>query len=417
LGTAINTLAFSRLFDGVLLKRGVQGFCCIMAYFLCLKISRNLVDVSVVTAVISRIVSMVSVQVSSWWAPSGLTVLCFILSVVFCNPLRAQAEGPPTIRPDSLTLNRAGPAGEIDHLILVEPYAALSSSGVPGEGEVARAILRGTFRPLKPAELYFNGDLVDVSDGGHFEVSVLIAGRETKIEFKSKPEKDEAKTEKMTLSYTDPEEFTNVSGALAETRVKKTFISVGVGTTRYVYNQTTLPEFSSWLLTAKANYNYHLYPTNWDVSLSGFFSLVPLDQSLIVARTLGLNLRIGYTLESVKAPWRLTLLTGAYYTTMFVTNDLFGFKNLSGPQFYPVLRRKLSSKDELYAYAKFAPVSASFIGTDLTNREVAGGLGWVHSEDKLLPITLSVDASSLHMALPRVAIDATSLSLSLAVSI
>jgi hypothetical protein len=143
--------------------------------------------------------------------------------------------------------------------------------------------------------------------------------------------------------------------------------------------------------------------------VGGYFNLLPVSSrgSEEALQFLGLNLRVGYRLP---LPWdRLTLqlFGGVYYVTTFYPGDLMGFKDLAGPQVYPVLNWRISGDWSFFAYGKYSPVQTGFAqAPDFANNELSagGGFRWrTHS--------LQLDYSQIHVNFSGIYVmDADSLS-------
>ena len=199
---------------------------------------------------------------------------------------------------------------------------------------------------------------------------------------------------------------------------KRYAIVPSLGLTQISYQETGKSDLSETAITAKISVAYDIIPRKWDLAIAGYYTLLPLvtNQSGISARFLGLNFRAGYSVPFVRAPWQLTLMTGVYYTTTIVTNNSFGFQDLMGPQFFPVLRGRVANADSVLGYFKFSPVGAGFALTSLSNREIAFGVGWSHLFRNARSITVSVDWANLSLLIDDTTIQSTSLSLSVGYS-
>ena len=93
-----------------------------------------------------------------------------------------------------------------------------------------------------------------------------------------------------------------------------------------------------------------------------------------------------------------------------VSNSAFGFRNLFGPQIFPVLKYKLNRKDTLLAYIKFAPIIS--LGLTLNNREIAGGIGYIHVLKNRHPLLINLDVADFKFGITNIPIRAISGSLS-----
>jgi hypothetical protein len=164
---------------------------------------------------------------------------------------------------------------------------------------------------------------------------------------------------------------------------RRFFISPGLGVSSLSYSQTSVDPYNSIVMTAKVSSNYLLFPPKWDLGFTGFFNFVSLSKSSPVdVRFLGLNLRLGYIFPEIKAPWRLSLYGGWYYSTMFASDSSFGYKNISGPQLFPSLRRNLNNGHAISTYFKFSPISNNLGFFSLSNNEIATGLSYLIPTEK-----------------------------------
>jgi hypothetical protein len=154
-----------------------------------------------------------------------------------------------------------------------------------------------------------------------------------------------------------------------------------------------------------------LFPPKWDLGFSGFMNLATLSKSgADEVKFLGLNLRLGYIFPQVRAPWRLSLYGGWYYTSASSSSDTFGYRNVSGPQLYPSLRRTLANGHAVSTYLKFSPIFNSLGLLGLSNSEIATGIGYlIPSESHTYSINL--DFARLHLTNEEIETNSTSVSL------
>ncbi|MBU6154856.1 MAG: hypothetical protein KGP28_11185 [Bdellovibrionales bacterium] len=192
---------------------------------------------------------------------------------------------------------------------------------------------------------------------------------------------------------------------------RKLFVSPGLGISNLNYSQTAVDPYNSIVMTAKISANYFIVPPKWDLGFTGFFNFVSLAKSSPVdVRFLGLNLRLGYIFPEVKAPWRLSLYGGWYYSTMFASDSSFGYKNVSGPQLFPSVRRTLNNGHALSAFLKFSPISNNLGLLSLSNNEFATGVSY------LIPSTghtysISLDYARISFSDSEITIGSNSISL------
>ena len=205
---------------------------------------------------------------------------------------------------------------------------------------------------------------------------------------------------------------------LAEVRdefrvTKRHFFTPSLGFSVLSYAETFHQDLSQIIATTKFSYQYLLRPPTWDIAANIYYTAIPIssNQPGITARFLGINGRIGFKVPQLKSPYSLTLMMGIYYTTMSVTNDAFGFRNLMGPQIFPVFTYKFPSLKVLTTYLKYSPVGQGFNITSLGNREIAAGFShtWPNGPH---PITGSIDIANLSILVQGSQISSTSYSFS-----
>jgi hypothetical protein len=178
---------------------------------------------------------------------------------------------------------------------------------------------------------------------------------------------------------------------------------IGAGYSSIQFQETGIEDLNQTAVTGKATGTYQFPGTHWELGLSSFLTLFPISHTTdSSARFLGVNVRGGYTFSSPRSRFGLSLLGGWYYTDMYVSGEPFGFRNMGGPQIFPVIRYSLTGSDSVSVYAKYAPVlksvfSLQFQGAE--NREVAAGLAYTHRLSGGRPVSLSVDISQLYIAI------------------
>ncbi|MBC7691550.1 MAG: hypothetical protein H7222_07250 [Methylotenera sp.] len=206
---------------------------------------------------------------------------------------------------------------------------------------------------------------------------------------------------------------------------KRTFISPSVLLTRFRHSETNVSVYESTAVTLKASFNHTLVPERWDLGVTSFFTAFqlskPSEVQLLKSRTVltdvsvryfGLNIRAGYVLPKLVESCRFVIYGGGYYTTMIVSQNQFGFTNLSGPQIYPSLRKSFQKGDTLGAYLKYSPVSNRFVVLNFSNREIAAGLAYTFRDRILngMPLSASFDYSNIAFGLRGIQVHTTTLS-------
>ena len=190
--------------------------------------------------------------------------------------------------------------------------------------------------------------------------------------------------------------------------------SLGLSVTRISYTQDVTFNFSEWALTLRAGYTHVFESRRWEMGLSGFGTLLPFGATApagfsdLSLRFLGVNARFGYRFAQSPNGWAGSLLTGYYFTTTtYAGSSPFGFKNLAGPQLYPVITKLVAPSTLVGAYFKYSPVSQNFELLQLSNREIAAGLLWRKGLRNGNSVGLAFDWSNLKLSDDTTAIDVT----------
>jgi hypothetical protein len=95
---------------------------------------------------------------------------------------------------------------------------------------------------------------------------------------------------------------------------------------------------------------------------------------------------------------------------MFASDSSFGYKNISGPQLFPSLRRNLNNGHALSTYFKFSPISNNLGFFSLSNNEIATGLSYLIPTEKHT-YSISLDYARIAFSDGEVEIGSNSLSL------
>jgi hypothetical protein len=211
---------------------------------------------------------------------------------------------------------------------------------------------------------------------GFFEVRIPVLGTAAEARITAVGPLGEVEEEDLRIQIPD---FKHNQDDGEVSRPKTLFPNTNLGVTSVAYSETTRADYSALALTARASVLYLIAPPRWEVALAGFGTLTWLSQSAPDSlRFFGMSLRGGYVLPLEGTRWRVSFLTGLYYTTTFVPADRFGFRNMLGPQLYPNFRYTLNAESSLSGYIKFSPVSGEGIALlPASNYEFAVGSGYL----------------------------------------
>jgi hypothetical protein len=254
-----------------------------------------------------------------------------------------------------------------------------------------------------------------IEDGfGHYSLLVPVAPEDTKIVKIVRVHADgESGIEELILSPS------GASHQTSESQPSLLGLSVGTGYSLIHYHETGKPDLTLHAMTPKMVYRHHL-SQKLSFEVSTFLTAYTFSQSDLsdyTARFWGGNYRIGY--EAFSHPsWKFHLMAGAYYSTMFVSERHFGYRNVAGPQAFPVIHRKLNQNQTISFYGKYSPIFKGWTLFPLKNREVATGISW-SSQVLSRPFSISLDVAQMLLAMEEVSqieIKTNSVSLSVGLS-
>ncbi|MGE0616375.1 MAG: hypothetical protein AB7P04_12115, partial [Bacteriovoracia bacterium] len=205
-------------------------------------------------------------------------------------------------------------------------------------------------------------------------------------------------------------------------RQKRFNFYLSLGPTYVFYQEDSVPAFHYTALTTKISLSYFLFPPRWDLAFNAFITALSLSQTDLnvdprpeeqrgsaagtsrfysspnantikpTVRFLGVNGRIGYAFPFVSPPWKLSLHAGWYLATMLVSSSVMGYRNMVGPQIFPMISRTFSGGSTMFLYAKFSPI----LGLTFSNREIATGLGYLVMLKNGHPVTFNLDYANLY---------------------
>lgn len=279
----------------------------------------------------------------------------------------------------------------------------------------AQATVPGKVRGER-ATVLFAGREVPVAPDGSFKVVFRLTSPRSQFALTAVDVRGEVRERTYLLSFPD---YATWLAKQTNPHKRRFNFSAGLGYTHLNYFETGLGNFTEGAITVKGSALYVWKARLLDLGMSAYFTAMPLSASLAGAKTrfLGLNGRIGYVLPFANEPWRISIMTGIYYTSMFTSTAseaaTFGFHDLMGPQLYPVVRYSLKRGDVLAGYFKFSPVGGGFNLQNLDNREIAFGLSW--TAPKLIQggVTFSVDVAELALLIDGVTISSRTFSFSI----
>ncbi|HCM40915.1 MAG: hypothetical protein A2070_02250 [Bdellovibrionales bacterium GWC1_52_8] len=247
-------------------------------------------------------------------------------------------------------------------------------------------------------ELIFKGQKIKLDpSNGEFSLLLSLESRNTPFTLTAVNSKGEIRYQKLFVIFDHWEQFvknpsTPLKGVLA-----------GLGITSSSYTRTGTKNLSSLILTLKASYQAPIQNSRWNWGSSLFVSLLPItnNRSDTSVRFFGISARAGYAVPWLSEPWRLSLLGGCYYTTMFTSGEPIGYRHVAGPMFYPVLQRKLSATDSLSTFAKLSLITNGIGMLALTSKELAWGLSWNRSLANGHPLSLELAIADFQLVVNK----------------
>ncbi|MCM0606043.1 MAG: hypothetical protein KA715_08125 [Xanthomonadaceae bacterium] len=137
--------------------------------------------------------------------------------------------------------------------------------------------------------------------------------------------------------------------------------------------------------------------TRWSGQFLTYITVLPVAATYDPPiRFLGLNVRLGYDFMPLGSPWVFSVFTGYYYLGTFVAGSVYGYSQLTGPQFYPAITRNFDRFKSFRMYLKYSPVNGDGGLFAPANRELAVGLSYRTTiGEKRFPLSFNVDISDM----------------------
>lgn len=288
-----------------------------------------------------------------------------------------------------------------EDLIEVQPGAVEVNEREPGDRTQGTVKLSGKVIKQGLGAYFEKKWLVKPKDwpndtNGSFELDVPISGEVTKVLLKVVLPTKKIRRYEVTVDFPDWIAFKEGEEPPAkptqrEEQIKKRFFytaSLGASMINYTEVGTDFDaKYSAIAVTPRFALSAVLKPKRWEaggnVYMTGYnftksLDLTTAEETLAGstnydARYLGVNARVSYQIQKIREPFTLKIMTGWYYTTMFVTSDKFGYQGMHGPQVFFNFSYRLKKKSAIATYFKFAPIA----GLGILSREYAAGLSYV----------------------------------------
>jgi hypothetical protein len=238
--------------------------------------------------------------------------------------------------------------------------------------------------------LQFHHQNLPTSGNGVFSLVLPLEYGKNHFVFEAYGPNGERENETITIAGSDGPSRLNAN------RPNRWYFFPGLAISSVSTKQTEFGNYNTLALTPKLSLNYRLKPGVFDLGLSAFSTTYQFSKTTSAkANYIGLNARLGYLLPAFDSNWFLSIYGGWYYTTMVVSNRSFGYVDISGPQIYPTVRYVMENGDAISAYLKFSPVSEKLSLMNISNREIAGGLGYIWILENGQSFSLNLDVSNI----------------------
>lgn len=177
--------------------------------------------------------------------------------------------------------------------------------------------------------------------------------------------------------------------AVAEEKTYYFFPYIGLGDVKYKEGAFTTGFEHMYL---GLQYRQILPIENWHVDTAASYTInnKSSDYDGADPKLLDIDFRLGKSIHLLDEPWHFTLFAGAYYTQMFVTDDLFGYKGTYYAQIYPELRRVFKSGNALTFYLKYVPTTDEFLSLSSGERSIEYGLSYFYRAE-LMPLVFKLN--------------------------
>ena len=325
------------------------------------------------------------------------------------------ADAPPDNWKEARLIESDKPKEHVEGVVWKLERVEVESRSV-GQLSHPVAKLEGEFR--KEDWILVHGETqIELESDGKFSVSIPLQAEVTPVHLYAISPLGIVEDEKLVVVFKGWDAYQKKVRATLNP-LKNAFF-VGLGLTSMSYTQSRVQDFSENAITLRAAYQSIWIPPRWDYGFTAYLTLLPLtsNRSGVTARFFGLNARAGYSLPVVKEPWRVTLMGGIYYASMFVSGAKFGYSNVTGPMLYPVARRILSTTDSVSGYFKYSPITDGLAFLAVTNREVAAGLAWNHQRESGKQTSVSFDFADFYLLARNVSLRNKTFSLALSLGL
>ena len=282
--------------------------------------------------------------------------------------------------------------------------------------------LKGRFTK-KDRTLVYNNEEIETDEHGNFSMEVEVTSEKQKVTLLSIDDKGSVQKQKVEIDFPDWKEFEKeqhpvevvpppsppspIDQPVEEPKPKKFSITPALGYTIISYEQTYVSKLTETVITPKVSASYNL-SKRWSIDANAFYNalLVSHAQSAHI-EFLGINGKVGYTVPKLSNEhWILKLSAGYYFNTSFSHSQSFGYKNVNGPELFPMLTHLFPKEQAAWLYFKYSPIFNGLALLSLNNTEMGIGAGFSFAPSKKRRV-LSITADIVVMKIQLVGVAVT----------
>lgn len=246
--------------------------------------------------------------------------------------------------------------------------------------------------PTMVGRFMYEGKVVPLLPDGSFILKVPVNSDQVQFSFQFTDLQGRSEQETYSLVFEKGPNWKSFMEALKQDNVSNpwTFIP-GFGFTYATYKQPNL-RITEWLFALKGAATYQ-FSDKWLVLGQMFYTIHPLEpiqtQQILF---FGSNIDLRYTVTFPNTDFEVFLMGGWYYNTTVSIPAEIGYRDVYGPQIFPVIRKSIFGHN-LSLFFKFSPVMDKNLFYSLASAEIVVGAAFDVSK------TISITSSMTHLNL------------------
>lgn len=302
------------------------------------------------------------------------------------------------------------------------PIRAPDETPESARGGMPTVILEGNFKKPAWQLLHHSKILSRNPEDGSFQIELVLKGPRTPLQLITVGPRGDVERSNLLVIVRQWNEalraFVEEREERKKSKAKFWSFAAGANFSQIQYQESGLTAFSQQAVTIKGGLSRKVFGDCCSLGASAYYTLLPVSGGWEgnKIRFLGLNFRFGFQLLGAPSRWTISLLPGWYYTTTISSGpQLFGFKDMAGPQLFPAFRYALANGNTVGFYGKLSPVFSQNGGFSFANREMAlgGTYAWGLKSGNRVAVTLDLAWFTLDLAAESIFIKSNSSSLGL----